>query len=322
MDSSPRRGVVDEDEDGATLAAVVRKLMDGLSWSKARKLVRTGRVRVDEEPRFDPAERLGAGALVEIDPGAPRRRAPSLAAERLVHVDAGIVVVNKPAGLSTVPYDERDDPDTLIERTRLALRELAAREPGRRGESDRLGIVQRLDRDTTGLLVFARTRAARKGLESQFRAHSIHRRYVALVHGHARAKVHRSHLVADRGDGLRGSWRGSKPPKSAKRAITKVRVEEHLRTPMGEFTLISCQLETGRQHQIRIHLAESGHPLAGEQVYDRARKSRKLQLERPMLHAASLGFRHPLNHRPLRFEAPLPADFRAILDELRNEHSC
>jgi 23S rRNA pseudouridine1911/1915/1917 synthase len=298
---------------------VVRELMDGLSWNKSRALVRTGRVSVDGELRFDPAERLAAGARVEVDPSGRRRRAPVLERERIVHVDRDLVVVRKPAGLISVPYDEDDDRDTLIERTRQALVEYAELDAGAGGPRPaRLGVVQRLDKDTTGLLVFARTRAGRKGLEAQFRAHTIERRYLALVHGRAEAAVHDSFLIADRGDGLRGSWRGKNPPKAAKRAITRVRVEQRLRGPLGEHTLVSCQLETGRQHQIRIHLAEAGTPLIGERVYGRARgRAARVDAGRPMLHAASLGFRHPVNDRPLRFEAPPPDDFRALLESLQ-----
>ncbi len=314
MELRPRKGVVDEDEHETTLAAVVRGLMGELPWSKARDLVRTGRVKVEGTLHFDPSERVSAGMLIEVDPAGPRRRAPPLEPERIVHVDHDVVVVRKPAGLLTVPFDEHDQRDTLIERTRLALRE---RGPQRAGEQDRLGVVQRLDKDTTGLLVFARNRKARKALETQLRAHTVERRYVALVHGRAEAAVYDTWLVGDRGDGVRGSWRGStRPPKTAKRAITKVRVEERFATA----TLVSCQIETGRQHQVRIHMAEAGHPLLGENVYDRQRGQRddaRLGVERPMLHAASLGFRHPSTDRPLRFEDPLPADFLAVLARLR-----
>ena len=312
MDS--RQALVTPEQDQTTLASVVRELMDGLSWSKSRSLVKTGRVQVNGELRFDPAERVRAGARVEINPSGRKRRAPVLERERIVHVDRDLVVVRKPAALISVPYDDDDTRDTLIERTRQALREYGLREEGSR--SDRLLVVQRLDKDTTGLLVFARTRAGRKGLEAQFRAHSITRRYVALVHGRATAAVHDSHLIANRGDGRRGSWRGGNPPKAAKRAITKVRVEAQLRSGRDEATLVSCLLDTGRQHQIRIHLAEAGNPLIGEQVYDRRHRQRRLQAARPMLHAASLGFRHPVNNRPLRFEAPPPDDFAALLAEL------
>jgi 23S rRNA pseudouridine1911/1915/1917 synthase len=324
MQAGRRSAVVDEDEHEATLAAIVRAMFgEGeLSWAKARELVRTGRVRVEGELHFDPAERVASGTKIDVDPTGPRRRAPALEPERIVHVDHDVVVVRKPAGLLTVPWDEHDDRDTLIERTRLALRELGSGgrgKTGRAGEHDRLGVVQRLDKDTTGLLVFARNRAARKSLENQLRAHTIERRYVALVWGHAEAAVHDTWLMPDRGDGLRGSWRGSsRPPKIAKRAITRVRVEERL----AGTTSISCQLETGRQHQIRIHMAEDGHPLVGEQVYDRGFRGPRglppgVVVERPMLHAASLGFRHPATDRPIRFEDPIPDDFRTVLDGLR-----
>jgi 23S rRNA pseudouridine1911/1915/1917 synthase len=309
----PRRTVVSEARHESTLAAIVRELMDNLPWSKARALVESGRVSVDGELRFDPAQRLAAGSVVTVDPTARRRRAPTLEAERIVYVDRDLVVVRKPAGLVTVPFDPKIPEDSLIERTRQALDEHGHRDEAH--ASDRLGVVQRLDKDTTGLLVFARTRAGRKGLEAQFRAHTIERRYIALVHGRAEAAVHESYLVPDRGDGLRGSWRGRNPPKHAKRAVTKVRVEQRLRSSLGEATLISCRIETGRQHQIRIHLAEVGNPLIGESLYARAAAGR-IQAGRPMLHAASLGFRHPVNDRPLRFEDPAPDDFRALLELL------
>ncbi|KIG14709.1 Ribosomal large subunit pseudouridine synthase D [Enhygromyxa salina] len=332
MDDSPRQLVVSEDQHESTLAALVRELMDGLSWNRSRDLVRNGRVKVGGALHFDPAERVSAGTLIQVNPTAQRRQSPVLERERLIHVDRDVVVVRKPAGLLSVPYTDRDDRDTLIERTRQALRERGVNDDADKSDKrDLLGVVQRLDKDTTGLLVFARTRAGRKGLEAQFRAHTVERRYVALVHGRAEAAVHDSFLVPDRGDGLRGSWRGRSPPKIAKRAITKVRVESRLHGPFGEITLVSCRLETGRQHQIRIHLAEAGHPLVGEQVYGRGRpraqtgdqasgpkpkRAPKIEALRPMLHAASLGFRHPVNERMLRFEDPLPDDFRALLDSL------
>ncbi|MFV8749282.1 RluA family pseudouridine synthase [Nannocystaceae bacterium ST9] len=310
------------EEHEATLAAVVRAMYADLSWAKARDLIRSGRVKVEGELRFDPAERVTTGTKIDVDPTGPRRRAPALEHDRIVHVDHDVVVVRKPAGLLTVPWDEHDDRDTLIERTRLALRELGASgrgKTGRAGEHDRLGVVQRLDKDTTGLLVFARNRGARKALENQLRAHTVERRYVALVWGQAEATTHETWLIADRGDGLRGSWRGqAKPPKAAKRSITRVRVEERLTGA----TSISCQLETGRQHQIRIHMAEDGHPLIGESIYDRGyRGPRSLPqgvvAERPMLHAASLGFHHPSTDRVIRFEDPIPEDFRIVLEALR-----
>ena len=317
------RAVVDEHEAGSTLAAILRQMQEGLPWSKCRDLVRSGRVQVDGEIQLDPALRLKAGALVEVDPKAKRRRSQPLPEERIVYLDHEIVVVNKPPRLVTVPYDEEDRRDSLIARTQLALHERSReRRPasprGAKGkESERreiLGIVQRLDIDTTGLLVFARTRGARKRLEAQFRAHTVIRRYLALAPGSVRPFTRESWLVPNRGDGLRGSWRGGgRPPKQARRAITHVKVEEAL----PDASLLSCQLETGRQHQIRIHLAEAGHPLIGETVYTRGYRGPRFEAPRPLLHAATLGFKHPSHDRPLFFEAPLPDDFVEILERLR-----
>jgi 23S rRNA pseudouridine1911/1915/1917 synthase len=300
----------------------VRDLYEGMSWSKARELVNGGKVRLGGELHFDPATRVCAGTKIEVEPGARRRKTPSLEPNHLVFVDHDVVVVRKPACLMTVAFDGEDERDTLIEWTRRAL---TARYPraattrpraGKRRDFERLGVVQRLDKDTSGLLVFARTGASRKGLANQFRAHTIERRYVALVWGRAEAAAYDTFLIPDRGDGRRGSWRGSNPPKSAKRAITEVHIEQRLPGPWGEVTLISCRIETGRQHQIRIHLSEAGHPLLGERVYDRQHETRPIQAERTMLHAASLGFRHPIHDQPLCFEEPPPPDFQILLEQL------
>jgi 23S rRNA pseudouridine1911/1915/1917 synthase len=272
---------------------------------------------------FDSATRVARGSVVQVTPTGKRRKAPVLEPERLVHVDDELVVVNKPPYLITVPYDEADERDSLIARTAIAVHEWERDRGEGHGRDGKLLAVQRLDKDTTGLLVFARTRSARKGLEGQFRAHTIERRYVALVHGRAEAAAYDNYLVSDRGDGIRGSWRGPNPPPAAKHAITKVRVEQRLQGPTGELTLVSCRIETGKQHQIRIHLSEAGNPLVGEQVYGKRRdreqageQNQTLGADRPMLHAASLGFRHPSHDRPMRFEQPLPDDFRALLVRL------
>ena len=327
----PRSKLIGEDQAGATLAAVVRELYPGLSWSKAREWIAAGKVKLDGQPARNATARVRASASLEVDPSARRR--PAIHAEatghdpvRLLHVDHDLVVVAKPAGLLTVEFDGDDVRDTLRAQVTKALSErlrqtqaAQARGKGKkRREFVRLGVVQRLDKDTSGVLVFPRTDAARKGLANQFRAHSIERRYVALAWGRAEPTTHETWLIDDRGDGRRGSWRGPNPPASAKRAVTHVAVEERLRGPFGEATSISCRIETGRQHQIRIHLAEAGCPLLGERVYDREHEQRPIQPGRTQLHAALLGFRHPSTGRWLRFEEPPPADFRAVLEQLRS----
>jgi 23S rRNA pseudouridine1911/1915/1917 synthase len=302
---------VTEEQAGLTLAALVRELVPGTSWSQARDLCRSGRVRVDGGAALDPARRMVAGERVEIVRSGAARGAPDLVA----HLDTDIAVVRKPAGILTVPF-ERQDRDTLLALTRVAVRRIEVARGA--AHNPTLRTVQRLDKDTSGLVVFARSIPAQRHLQEQLAAHAVTRRYLAIAHGEVGDAIHESLLVPDRGDGLRGSWgrfrtaKGSPPP-TARVAVTRVRVEERLRGA----TLVACELETGRQHQIRIHLAEAGHPLVGETVYVRDWRGPLLPAPRPMLHAAVLGFVHPRTGRSLRFEDPLPADFLAVLERLR-----
>lgn len=308
--SDIRKGIVDEHEDGNTLASVARSLTE-LPWSRVKDLCKTGRVFVNGERTFDPVHRVRPGDEVEVRPTARKQSAHALEADRFVYRDAHVVVLRKPAGLSTTPYDASET-DTLHHRAAETLRredDIPKRLP-----FAGLRIVSRLDKNTTGLLVMARTRAASRGLEDQFREHSVKRQYLAIVHGTPNERTHQSYLLADRGDGLRGSWRGQgKPPNHAKRAVTHVAVERKLGAGA---CLISCHLETGRQHQIRIHLAEAGHPLVGERIYIRGFRGKRLEAPRPMLHATSLQFRHPVTGRPMRFEDQPPEDFAATVEEL------
>jgi 23S rRNA pseudouridine1911/1915/1917 synthase len=287
-----------------------------VAWGKARELCATGRVRVVHEGKgevvVDAARRMQPGETVEIDEKAPRLRRGVLPEEAIAFVDRDVVVVRKPAGVMTVPF-EAGDRDTLVDQTRAALRR-------REGEYDpMLGTVQRLDKDTTGLIVFARTLGAKKHLEAQLRRHAVLRRYLAIAHGDVRDARHESLIVQDRGDGLRGSWgvwraaRGE-PPVEGQPSVTHVKRVEGLRGA----TLIECRLETGRQHQIRIHLSEAGHPLVGEKVYVREFERRaRIDAPRPMLHAAELGFVHPRTGALVHFEEPLPRDFEDVLAKLR-----
>ncbi|HET9210461.1 MAG TPA: RluA family pseudouridine synthase [Thermoanaerobaculia bacterium] len=303
---------------GATLAAAVRELLPGTSWSRAKELCAQGRVLVDGEPVTDPAHRLTAEERVEVRAGGPAKREPALT-DLVVHLDSEVAVVRKPAGILTVPF-ERDDRDTLLSLTRVAIRRIEAKSGGKTKASPTLRAVQRLDKETSGLVVFARTVHAQRHLQEQLGAHTVLRRYFALVHGAAGDAVYETLLVPDRGDGLRGSWgvlkaaRGE-PPAEAREAITRVTVLERL----AGATRVACELETGRQHQIRIHLAEAGHPLVGETVYIRDWRGPRIPAPRPMLHAAVLGFTHPRTGKKLRFEEPAPEDFERVLGRLRRK---
>jgi 23S rRNA pseudouridine1911/1915/1917 synthase len=331
--------VTREEDAGKTLAAFLRQHQPELSWSRARELCATGRVRLDDDEQLDAHVRLRAGQEVAVDPQARKRTRGVLDPADVLHLDEDVLVVNKRAGVLTVPFEETDR-DTLHDQARALLaridksraRDEGGRDAARRGATRggprdvELGVVQRLDKDTTGVIVFPRRHSAKRALDTQIRAHSAERRYLALVHGAAADATYRTFLVQDRGDGLRGSWGTRRqhvgpPPEDAKESVTHVRVLERLvaRTPGGttDATLVECRLETGRQHQIRIHLAEAGHPLVGERVYVRGFAGPEIEHPRPLLHAASLAFVHPRTGERVRFEAPLPRDFERALAALR-----
>jgi 23S rRNA pseudouridine1911/1915/1917 synthase len=234
------------------------------------------------------------------------------------YVDAQVVVVDKPPGLTTVRHAHevaelghrarRYLPPTLAD---LLPARLAQTQPGARG---RIRAVHRLDKDTSGLVVFARTPHAEQKLGQEFRAHTIERCYLAIVRGRAKPARIESFMAVDRGDHRRGS---TIDPKKGKRAITNVKVVEAL----GDFTLVECRLETGRTHQVRIHLAESGTPICGERVYDRPIHGRPLPdgsgAPRLALHAAVLGFEHPTSGKRMVWRSRLPKDLRELLHRLR-----
>lgn len=301
------RRKVPEALDQCPLDRVLRAWVPGASWSHLRTAIRTGKVQVNGTICRVASQRLELGAWVELRPNAPRpSRTGRLTPDQLVHWDRDVVVVRKPAGVSTVPF-EAGERGSLAELARALLTHLG---PAGRAEST-LGIVQRLDRETTGLVVFTRNLAARRSLAQQFRQHTIERRYLALVWGVLGAVTLRSRLVQDRGDGRRGS---TSNPRLGRLAVTHVRPVEHL----VQATLVECRLETGRTHQIRIQLAELGHPLYGERVYGHAHDLGTLQAPRLMLHAAVLGFVHPRTGERLRFEEPLPLD---MLHELQRHRA-
>ncbi len=302
-----------------TLAAFLRAQLRGESWSAVRTLIAGRRVRIEGDLCVDPARRLREGQTVELlpQPQRPPRQHESL---NIRHLDNHLVVVEKPSGLSTVRHPTERAWPARRKALHPTLEDLvppliAAREGKRRkGPLPRLRVVQRLDKDTSGLVVFARTVTAEQGLGRQFRDHTVVRRYLAVVPGIVASQRIATRLVRDRGDGRRGS---TIDPTQGKEAITHVEAVECI----GGYTVVSCRLETGRTHQIRIHLAELEHPLCGEKVYNRKATgwvvSDSSQAPRLALHATELGFVHPVTGETLRWEMALPKDLQGWLDRLR-----
>jgi 23S rRNA pseudouridine1911/1915/1917 synthase len=328
----PRSFTVARSEQGRSLADVLRARLR-MSREEAVRLVQQRRVQLHGSPCLDPARRVHPGQRIEVLAPPPdgatssrRKTQRGETADRsnkgprpiLRHVDEHIVVVEKPAGLTTMRHAHetaefgsrarRFLPPTLADLLPQLIAEHQQGKPGR------VRAVHRLDKETSGLVVFARTALAERHLGQQFRAHSTERLYRALVRGKARSERIESWLIDDRGDGRRGS---SSKPGEGQRAVTHVRVVEEL----GDYTLVECRLETGRTHQVRIHLGEAGTPLCGETVYDRPLHGAPMPdgsgAPRVALHAATLGFVHPETGQQVRWESPLPADLAGVLERLR-----
>lgn len=309
-------------EAGHTLAKVLRSRLHGFmpSWKVVNSLIAGRRVKVGDTLCTDPARRLKPGELVTLlDKPIHRPRTATTDGLVIRHLDDHFVVVEKPAGVNSVRHPTELDWTEKHKKLDPTLQDLAQwaigarlRRPAR--SLPPLRIVQRLDRETSGLLVFARTALAERGLGMQFRKHTVTRRYLAVVSGVMTDRTIRTELVRDRGDGRRGS---TTLPGVGKSAVTHIRVEENL----PGYTLLSCRLETGRTHQIRIHLSEAGHPISGDKVYHRRLNGTEVpdlsNAPRLALHAIELGFEHPSNGAVLHWTMPLPPDLTKFLERLR-----
>jgi len=307
--SAEQSWVVPEELNKRPVDGALRTLA-GIPWSEARHAVASGKVRIGGETVLNLLRYVYTGDRVSLHPAAPKPRTTQVKAldrDLIVYVDSEVVVVRKPAGVSTVPFGDEEHEEITLD---ALVREVLSRRDRIRGRAE-LGVVQRLDKVTSGVLVFARTFSAKKHLGQQLRVHTMHRRYLAIAHGDVRGGTFRTYLVEDAGRGLRGSAAPGR--REGQLAVTHVTPIERL----NGATLVSCQLETGRTHQIRIHLAESGHPLVGEKVYIRNYRDEPISAPRLMLHAAELGFDHPSDERPMRFEDPPPSDFQEVLARLR-----
>ncbi len=307
--------VIEQDFAGSRLDKALAALAPALSRERLKALILEGRVTGGAgEAVRDPARKVEAGQrfTLHVPEAAPADAQPQDIPLSIVHEDAHLIVVDKPAGL--VVHPAAGNPDgTLVN----ALLHHCSGQLSGIGGVARPGIVHRIDKDTSGLLVVAKSDAAHEGLSRQFKDHSITRRYQAIVAGRPRP-----------GTGTIDTWIGRserdrkkmavRTEGRGKQAITHYRVLEAL----SGATLVECRLETGRTHQVRVHMSHIGHPLLGDPVYrTRARPLGTildaLAFRRQALHAASLGFIHPVMGETLVFESPLPADMQQLLSRLR-----
>ena len=296
--------IVDEGDAGQRLDVFLARA-SGLSRARIQRLIADGQVRVagrSQKSRYAVAR--GDLVWLDVPPASPLALAPEAIPLEILYEDDDLLVLNKPAGMVVHPGAGRTS-GTLVHALLAHCQHL----PGI-GGVERPGIVHRLDRDTSGVMVVAKSETAHQSLTAQFKGRLVRKRYLALVHGEVRQEAGRIDAAIGRRDhdrqrmGVRS--RGGREARTAYRVVGR----------LAGMTLLDLSLETGRTHQIRVHLAHIGHPVVGDQVYGgrqerRVASSRSARAERQLLHAWQLAFRHPRTEAWLEFTAPLPEDLRA-----------
>ena len=297
--------ILEASMDGERLDAFLSRSAEGLSRSAAQKLIADGNVRLNGSPARK-NDRLRVGDSVELTIPEPREVdiAPKKMPLDIVYEDEDVAVINKPKGLVVHPAAGHQD-DTLVNVLLYAMGDSLS---GINGEL-RPGIVHRIDKDTSGLLAIAKNDLAHTVLASQLKDHSMARTYEAIVCGSF--KEDSGTVDAPIGRHPTDRKKMCVTQRNSKSAVTHWEVVERFRG----YTHIRCRLETGRTHQIRVHMAYIGHPILGDTVY--GHKKPELGQDSQCLHAGALCFRHPRDGRPVMVFAPLPDYFQSVLEKLR-----
>lgn len=296
--------IVTEEQTGVRLDVFISGIDTGLTRSRIQKLVTEGGVTVNGNPSKS-NYKVREGDIIDITVSEPILL--EVKAEKIpldvVYEDKSLLVVNKPQGMTVHPATGNYS-GTLVNALLAHCDDLS----GINGVI-RPGIVHRIDKDTSGLLVVAKNDEAHLSLADQIKEHTVSRLYMALVHGNI---VEPKGIIdAPIGRDARDRKKMAVVTRNAKNAVTRYRVMERF----GDFTLVECELETGRTHQIRVHMAYLGYPVAGDPVY--GPRKNPLGLKGQALHAYLLGFKHPLSGEYLEFKAELPPYFTALINDLK-----
>lgn len=303
--SVTQRLEVTPEEEGERLDRYLVGRLAGLSRATVQKLIEEGDVLVNHAPARS-SYRVAQGDVVEVSLRPAEREAEAVPIPLdVLYEDGAIVVLNKPAGLVVHPAHGHVS-DTLVNALLARYPELQSW-PAEEGFP---GLVHRLDRDTSGVLLVARTVPVRDALRAQFEAGTVRKVYLALVIG--RPRLNRARIEAPIARDTRERKRMAVASEGGREAITEYEVIE----PLGSYALLEVRPVTGRTHQIRVHLAAIGHPVVGDRVYGPERQ--RLALDRVFLHAAELTFRHPISGDEMTFRAPLPPELEEVLSRLRH----
>jgi 23S rRNA pseudouridine1911/1915/1917 synthase len=310
--------LISEEGRDQRIDAFLALQIEVLTRSRIQELIRNGAVQVNNRP-IKPSYRLKLSdeVSVTIPPARPYHLEPEAVRFALIHEDPSLIILNKPPGLVVHPSPGHLT-GTLVHGLLTHCRDLSGI-----GGILRPGIVHRLDKDTSGLLVVAKTDKAHSLLSAQFKAGAVKKRYLALVHGITRSKAGKIDLPIARHPIRRKEM--AVVQEGGKKALTLWKKIEDLG---GRFSLLSVMPKTGRTHQIRVHLSSIGHPIVGDTVYGFKRQGwkkhlflkngRELGVERQMLHAETLGFVHPESGEYREYRAPLPEDMTGMMERLKS----
>jgi 23S rRNA pseudouridine1911/1915/1917 synthase len=307
--SGSRRFVVEPEQDGLRLDHFLSALLPDHSRSQIQRLIKEGRVTGPGPSKPGTAVRAGQAFDIDIPAPAPASPAAEALPLRILHEDADVVVLDKPAGMVVHPAAGHSG-GTLVNALLHHVKDLS----GIGGEL-RPGIVHRLDRGTSGVMVVAKHDRAHQELSRQFADREVEKEYIALVWGVVQPG---RRIDAPIGRDPDHRQKMSTRARRARSAVTRVTFARHLKG----VTLVKVAIATGRTHQIRVHLSAIGHPVVGDTTYGGVHRRvlsnlRAVQrLERPFLHAARLVFTHPADGRRMEFESPLPEDLQHVLDEI------
>lgn len=308
--SERRTLTIGETQAGERLDRVLAAAFGDLSRTRLRQLIEQGNVSAGTRVLSDPAHRVKPGTAIALE--IPPPESIDVRGQKMdlpiVYEDDQVIVIDKPRGLVVHPAAGNRDGtlvNALIAHCGESLRGI--------GGELRPGIVHRIDKDTTGLMVAAKTELAHRSLGKQFAAHTIERAYLALVWG-----------VPKQREGVIEGNIGRSPLNRQKMAVVRIGGKEArtrykvLKTFGATAAVVECRLETGRTHQVRVHMAHIGHPLIGDPIYGRPRSIPGLSVTigGQALHAAVLGFQHPKTHKPLKFQSEPPADFTQLCLDL------
>lgn len=295
--------LVTEDYDGVRLDQAINKNFPDISRTLAQEMIKNGEIKVNNSSA-KASQKLRNGDKVEIFIREENTNSDIQATEMnfpILYEDDDIIVINKPFGLVVHPGAGNEKVtvvSALLSHTNLSPI----------GAPDRPGVVHRLDKETSGIMVLAKTKEAHKNLADQFASHDLEKEYIAIIQGHIVNKKGRIEVAIERDPVHRQRMKATSAD-NGRMAISKFEVIEYLKNA----TLVKVQILTGRTHQIRVHMAFTGHPLLGDTTYG----GRKFGNNEHFLHSAKLSFKHPISGKSMTFQAEIPSRFQQVIEELR-----